>query len=153
MWFGEVCVNLAPVSTQSKKIVHHRFYNVEELDLKLLLSWVLHAVALMAVAYLLPGVVVEGFWAALWAALILGLVNTVVKPILLILTLPLTVLTLGLFYFILNGLMFYWVGSILDGFQVNGFWWAVLAALLYSLLATLLSSILLQEKVRIERIN
>jgi putative membrane protein len=97
------------------------------MDLKLLLSWVLHALALMGVAYLLPGVVV-------------------------ILTLPLTVLTLGLFYFILNGLMFYWVGSILDGFQVNGFWWAVLAALLYSLFATFLSSILLQEKVRIERI-
>ena len=122
------------------------------MDLKLLLSWVLHALALMGVAYLLPGVVVEGFWAALWAALILCLVNTVVKPVLLILTLPLTVLTLGLFYFILNGLMFYWVGSILEGFQVNGFWWAVLAALLYSLFATFLSSILLQEKVRIERI-
>ena len=128
------------------------FLNLEGMDLKLLLSWVLHAVALMGVAYLLPGVVVEGFWAALWAALILGLVNTIVKPVLLILTLPLTVLTLGLFYFILNGLMFYWVGSILEGFQVNGFWWAVLAALLYSLFATFLSSILFQEKVRIERI-
>lgn len=121
--------------------------------MKLLLSWALNAVALMAVAYLLPGVVVEGVWAALWAALILGLVNTVVRPILLILTLPLTVLTLGLFFFILNGLMFYWVGSILDGFHVDGFWWAVLAALLYSLFATFLSSILFQEKVRIERID
>lgn len=120
--------------------------------MKLLLSWVLNAVALMGVAFLLPGVVVEGFLAALWAALILGLVNTVVRPILLILTLPLTVLTLGLFYFVLNGLMFYWVGSILDGFTVDGFWWAVLAALLYSLFATFLSSILFQEKVRIERI-
>ena len=121
--------------------------------MKLLLSWVLNAVALMVVAYLLPGVLVDGFLSALWAALILGLVNTVVKPVLLILTLPLTVLTLGLFYFILNGLMFYWVGSILDGFQVNGFWWAVLAALLYSLLVTLLSSILFQQKVKIERIG
>ena len=61
--------------------------------MKLLLSWVLNAVALMGVAYLLPGVVVEGFLAALWAALILGLVNTVVRPILLILTLPLTIVT------------------------------------------------------------
>ena len=136
----------------SKLIVHHLFSELGGMDLKLLLSWVLHAVALMGVAYLLPGVVVEGVWAALWAALILGLVNTIVKPVLLILTLPLTVLTLGLFYFILNGLMFYWVGSILEGFQVNGFWWAVLAALLYSLFATFLSSILFQEKVRIERI-
>ncbi len=121
--------------------------------MKLLLTWVLNAVALMAVAYLLPGVVVGGFWAALWAALILGLVNTVVKPILLILTLPLTVLTLGLFYFVLNGLMFYWVGSVLENFQVDGFWWAVLASLLYSLFATVLSSLMFQERVRIERID
>ncbi len=121
--------------------------------LKLLLTWVLNAVALMAVAYLLPGVVVGGFWAALWAALILGLVNTVVKPILLILTLPLTVLTLGLFYFVLNGLMFYWVGSVLENFEVAGFWWAVLASLLYSLFATVLSSLMFQEPVRIERID
>lgn len=113
----------------------------------------MHALALMAVAYLLPGVVIEGFLGALWAALILGLVNTIVKPVLLILTLPLTVLTLGLFYFVLNGLMFYWVGSILDSFYVAGFWWAMLAALLYSLFVTVLSSILFPKQVRIERIN
>ena len=121
--------------------------------MKLLLSWVLNAIALIAVAYLLPGVMLDGFWAALWAALILGLVNTIVKPVLLVLTLPLTILTLGLFYFVLNGLMFYWVGSVLDGFRVDGFWWAVIASLLYSLFATLLSSLLFQEKVRVERIN
>ncbi|HEX4879012.1 MAG TPA: phage holin family protein [Limnobacter sp.] len=120
--------------------------------MRLLLSWVLNALALMGVAYLLPGVMVAGFWSALWAALVLGLVNTVVKPVLTILTLPLTILTLGLFYFILNGLMFYWVGSILDGFQVQGFWWAVLAALLYSLFATVLNGLVFQEKVKIERL-
>jgi putative membrane protein len=129
------------------------FKNLEGLNLKLLLSWVLNAVALMAVAYLLPGVMVDGVWAALWAALILGLVNTIVKPVLVVLTLPLTVVTLGLFYFVLNGLMFYWVGSVLDGFRVDGFWWAVIASLLYSLFATLMSSLLFQEKVRIERIS
>lgn len=123
------------------------------MTLKLLLSWLVHALALMVVAYLLPGVVIDGFLGALWAALILGLVNTIVKPVLLILTLPLTVLTLGLFYFVLNGLMFYWVGSILDSFYVAGFWWAMLAALLYSLLVTFLSSILFPKQVRIERIN
>ncbi|WP_370261116.1 phage holin family protein [Limnobacter sp.] len=120
--------------------------------MRLALVWVLNAVALMAVAYLLPGVVVDGFKAALWAALILGLVNTVVKPILTILTLPLTILTLGLFYFVLNGLMFYWVGSVMEGFRVSGFWWAVLAALLYSLFATVLNGVVLQEKVRVERL-
>lgn len=120
--------------------------------MNLLISWVLYAVALMAVAYLLPGVTVDGFLSALWAALILGLVNTFVRPVLALLTLPLTVLTLGLFYFVLNGLMFYWVGSVLDGFRVDGFWWAVLAALLYSLIATLLNSLVFQPKVKIERI-
>ncbi|HEX4917439.1 MAG TPA: phage holin family protein [Limnobacter sp.] len=120
--------------------------------MRLLIGWVLNALALMGVAYLLPGVMVAGFWAALWAALILGLVNTVVKPILTILTLPLTILTLGLFYFILNGLMFYWVGSVLDGFRVDGFWWAVLASLLYSLFAMVLNGLVFQEKVKIERL-
>ncbi|MCQ8896949.1 phage holin family protein [Limnobacter humi] len=120
--------------------------------MKLLLSWVLYALALMAVAYLLPGVHVNGFTSALWAALILGLVNTVVKPVLTILTLPLTVLTLGLFYFLLNGLMFYWVGSVLSGFRVDGFWWAVLAALLYSVFATFLNSLVFKPDVKIERL-
>lgn len=120
--------------------------------LKLLLVWVLHALALMGVAYLLPGVVVHGFVAALWAALLLGLVNTIVRPILTLLTLPLTVLTLGLFLFVLNGLLFYWVGDLLQGFEVNGFWWAVLASLLYSLFSTFLTGVAFQPKVRIDRI-
>ncbi|MFN4329381.1 MAG: phage holin family protein [Limnobacter sp.] len=120
--------------------------------MNLLIIWVLNALALMAVAYLLPGVTVDGFLSALWAALVLGLVNSVVRPVLTILTLPLTLLTLGLFYFVLNGLMFYWVGSVLDGFRVDGFWWSVLAALLYSLFATALSSVFFKPRVTIERL-
>jgi putative membrane protein len=120
--------------------------------LRLLIVWVLHALALMAVAYVLPGVIVHGFISALWAALFLGLVNTVVKPILTILTLPLTVVTLGLFLFVLNGLLFYWVGDILEGFEVAGFWWAVLASLLYSLFSTALTRAAFQPPVKIERI-
>lgn len=120
--------------------------------LVLLASWVVHAMALMAVAYVMPGVEVEGFAGALVAALLLGLVNTLIKPVLTILTLPLTVLTLGLFYFVLNGLMFYWVGSILEGFHVSGVWAAIFASLLYSICASVLSSMFLRPQVQIERI-
>lgn len=121
--------------------------------MRLLASWLLHAVGLMAVAYLLPGVTVESFTSALWAALILGLINTFIKPILALLTLPLTVLTLGIFYFILNGMMFYWAGAIVDGFIVDGVWWAVLASLLYSLVTSILVNMLLTPPVKIERLS
>lgn len=121
--------------------------------LNLLIVWALNTAALLVVAYMLPGVSVDGTWAAVWAALILGLVNAVVRPILLVLTLPLTVLTLGLFLFVLNGLMFYWVGAMLDRFTVDGFWWAVLAAALYSLITTFFNAVIFPKKVRIERIN
>ena len=119
----------------------------------LLASWVVHAMALMAVAYVIPGVEVEGFAGALVAALLLGLINSLVRPILTILTLPLTVLTLGLFYFVLNGLLFYWVGNLLEGLYVSGVWAAIFASLLYSILAAILTSAFLRPQVRIERIN
>lgn len=121
--------------------------------MRLLASWLLHATALVAVAYLLPGVTVDGFTSALWAALILGLINTFIKPILTLLTLPLTVITLGIFYFILNGLMFYWAGSIVDGFSVDGVLWAVLASLLYSVVTSVLMNLLLTPPVKIERLS
>ena len=119
----------------------------------LLASWVVHAMALMAVAYVIPGVEVEGFVGALVAALLLGLINSLVRPILTILTLPLTVLTLGLFYFVLNGLLFYWVGNLLEGFYVSGVWAAIFASLLYSFIASILTAAFLRPQVRIERIN
>lgn len=111
--------------------------------MELILVWILNAVALLAVAYLLPGIVVTSFGSALIAALVLGLVNTVVQPVLVILTLPITIVTLGLFYFVLNALLFWFVGSILTGFQVNGFWWAVAGALLYSIITGLLSRLII----------
>jgi putative membrane protein len=107
----------------------------------LLLVWLLNAVALLVVAYLLPGITVASFGSALIAALVLGLLNMLVKPLLVLLTLPITILTLGLFLIVLNALLFWFAGSILKGFQVNGFWWAVIGALLYSLISGLLSSI------------
>ncbi len=108
----------------------------------LLLVWILNAVALLIVAYILPGITVASFGSALIAALVLGLLNTVIKPLLILLTLPLTIVTLGLFLVVLNALVFWFAGSILRGFQVDGFWWAVLGAIIYSIVSTALAGLL-----------
>jgi putative membrane protein len=108
----------------------------------LILVWILNAVALLVVAYLLPGISVASFGSALIAALVLGLLNMLVKPVLIFLTLPITIVTLGLFLIVLNALLFWFAGSVLKGFQVNGFWWAVIGAILYSIISGLLSSLL-----------
>ena len=113
---------------------------------KLLLVWLVNAVALVAVAYLLPGISVAGFGTALIAALVLGLVNAVIKPILILLTLPVTLLTLGLFIFVINGLLFWCVGSFIDGFVVSGFWWGMLGAIAYSIVSWALSALLLPAR-------
>ena len=110
--------------------------------MELLLVWILNAVALLIVAYILPGINVASFGAALIAALVLGLLNTLVKPVLILLTLPITIVTLGLFLLVLNALVFWFAGSVLKGFQVNGFWWAMLGALVYSIVSGLLSRLL-----------
>ena len=111
--------------------------------MRLLLVWLINAAALMAVAYLLPGISVASFVTALVAALVLGLVNAVIRPILVLLTLPATILTLGLFIFVINGLLFWFVGSFIAGFVVSGFWWGVFGAIAYSLLSWALSALLL----------
>lgn len=108
----------------------------------LLLVWILNAVGLLVVAYILPGIVVASFWSAMWAALVLGLINMLVKPLFVLLTLPITIVTVGLFLFVINALLFWLAGSILKGFQVNGFWWAVGGALLYSLISGFLTNLI-----------
>jgi putative membrane protein len=110
--------------------------------MRLLLVWVLNAIALLGVAYIYPGVQVEDWKSAAIAALVLGLVNTLVKPVLVLLTLPVTILTLGLFLVVLNALLFWGVAEVLPGFNVNGFWAAVLGAILYSLIGWALSNLL-----------
>ena len=110
--------------------------------MRLLLVWVLNAIALLGVAYVYPGVQVEDWKSAAIAALVLGLVNTLVKPVLVLLTLPVTILTLGLFLVVLNALLFWGVAEVLPGFNVNGFWAAVLGAILYSLIGWALSKLL-----------
>ena len=112
--------------------------------IRLLIVWLINAVALIAVAYLMPGIAVSSFGAALVAALVLGLVNAFVRPILVLLTLPVTILTLGLFIFVLNGLLFWMVGSWLQGFEVAGFWSAVFGAIVFSIISWALSALVLR---------
>lgn len=109
---------------------------------RFLLAWLVNTLALIAVAYLMPSITVSSFGAALIAALVLGLVNAIVRPVLVLLTLPVTILTLGLFIFVLNGLLFWMVASWLEGFHVAGFWSGVLGAILFSLVSWLLSALL-----------
>ena len=102
--------------------------------MKLLLKWLLSAAALLAVAYLYSGVTVTSFTGALIAAAVLGALNMVVRPVLVLLTLPVTVVTLGLFLFVVNALMFWAAASLVSGLNVNGFGAALLGSLIYSVL-------------------
>ena len=113
--------------------------------MRLLITWLINALALLAVPYLMHSVSVDSFGAALIAALILGFVNTLIRPILLVLTLPATVLTLGLFIFIINGLMFWLVAQLVGGFHVASFWAAVGGAIVYSIVSWALSTLLLKK--------
>jgi putative membrane protein len=112
---------------------------------KLLVVWVLNALALMAVAYLVPGIHVASFGAALLAAVVIGLANMLVRPVLVILTLPITLLTLGLFLLVINGLIFWLAGDWLQGFSVSTFMSGMLGALVYSVIAWIFSAIVLDK--------
>jgi len=113
--------------------------------MSLLIAWLINTAALLALPYLMNSVRVDDVGAALVAALILGLVNTLIRPVLVLLTLPVTLLTLGLFILIINGLLFWMVSSMVSGFHVTGFWAGVGGALLYSIISWALSSMLLKK--------
>ena len=110
--------------------------------MKILVKWLLSAVALLLVANLYSGVQVSSFGAAMIAALVMGLLNAVVRPILVVLTLPLTLVTLGLFLFVINAAMFWSVAAVLEGFQVSGFGAALLGSLIYTVLGLVIESAL-----------
>lgn len=110
--------------------------------MKLISKWLLLAAALLFVAYVYDGVSLNGFQAALIAAFVIGLLNTFVKPLLVILTLPVTVITVGLFLFVINALMFWGAASLLDGFNVTGFQAALIGSLIYSVLSYLINTAL-----------
>ncbi|CAN5803580.1 phage holin family protein [Variovorax sp. LG9.2] len=110
--------------------------------MRLILKWLLSAIALLAVAYLYNGVQVTSFGSALIAAAVIGLLNMVVRPVLVVLTLPVTIVTLGLFLFVINALMFWAASGLLGGFHVNGFGAALLGSLIYSLLGLVIEAAL-----------
>jgi putative membrane protein len=101
--------------------------------MKIIVRWLLLAAALLLVAQIYPGVQVKSFGSAMIAALVIGLLNTLLRPILVLLTLPVTLLTLGLFLFIINAAMFYAAANVLDGLNVAGFTAALIGSLIYSL--------------------
>lgn len=105
--------------------------------LTLLLRLIWNSLGLILLAELVPGIEVNGFYIALISALVLGFLNTIVRPILLILTLPITILTLGLFTFIINAGLFMFVASFVDGFAVDGFWYALLGSVFMSVVSIL----------------
>lgn len=108
--------------------------------MKLLSTWLLAACALLLVAYVYPGVQVVSFSSALIAAAVIGLFNMLLRPVLVVLTLPVTVITLGLFLFVINALLFWAASGVLNGFHVNGFWAAMLGSLIYSALMLIVNS-------------
>ena len=110
--------------------------------MKLVLKWLCSAAAMLAVAYRYSGVVVTSFTGALIAAAVLGALNTVVRPILVLLTLPVTLVTLGLFIFVVNALMFWAAASLVSGLSVSGFGAALIGSLIYSMLQLLIEFVL-----------
>ncbi len=113
--------------------------------MRLLLTWIINAAALMALPYLMHSVTVTDIGTALIAALVLGLVNTLIRPVLVLLTLPVTFLSLGLFILVINGFLFWVVAQMVGGFHVEGFLSAMLAAILYSVISWALSTLLLRK--------
>lgn len=109
--------------------------------MSLLLRWLFSAMSLMLVTYLVPGIVVASFYSALWAALVIGFANALVRPILVILTLPINILTLGLFTLVINALLFWLASTVVKGFAVSGFWPAFWGALATSVISSILNGI------------
>lgn len=113
--------------------------------MKLLAGWLLNALALLAVAHLVPDIHVSNLMVALLAAVVIGLVNMLIKPILVILTLPVTIITLGLFLFVINGALFWAVGHFLQGFEVKTLMAGIIGALAYSVISWVLSAIVIDK--------
>ncbi|MCC6610990.1 MAG: phage holin family protein [Burkholderiales bacterium] len=107
----------------------------------LIISWIINAVALLLLPYVMPSIEVKNFYVALIVALILGFLNAIVRPVLVLLTLPITVLTLGVFILVINALLFWFVASFVKGFHVAGFWSAFWGAIVYSIISWAVSTL------------
>lgn len=113
--------------------------------MKLIARWLLSAFALMIIAYVVPGIVVSNFYSALVAALVLGLINALIRPVIILLTLPVNILTLGLFTLVINALLFWLAASVVKGFYVANFWSAFWGAVLMWLISWILNGLLKSE--------
>ena len=118
----------------------------------LMLRWLILTVAILITSYLVEGIIVSGFFTAIFAAAVLGILNAFLRPIALILTLPINILSLGLFTFVINAIMLKMASSIIPGFSVNGFWAAVLGAFLVSIISWVLNSFV-NEKGNVQYIE
>ncbi len=114
--------------------------------MKWILKLLLTAVAVFVLEKILPGITVASYTDAIWAALVIGLLNSFVRPLLIFLTLPATLITMGLFLFVINAFIIMMAGNFLDGFTVASFWWALLFSILLSILQPILHSILGEDK-------
>ena len=105
----------------------------------IIIRWLLMALAIMLLGYCLPGISISGFWSALWVALFLGIVNAIIKPVLILITLPINILTLGLFTFVINALLVMLASTVIKGFYVQGFLYALLFSLILSIITFVLN--------------
>lgn len=118
----------------------------------LLVRWLVLTVAIILASYLLEGIYLSGFSSAFFAAALLGILNALFRPVILILTLPINILTLGLFTFVINALMLKMVSGVIPGFEVHGFWTAVFGALIISVVSGLLNYFI-SDRGRVERVD
>lgn len=109
--------------------------------MSIIIKWLLMVLAIFISAYFIPGVAIASFWSALWLALFLGVVNILVKPILILITLPINILTLGLFTFVINALLILLASSVIKGFSVSGFFVAMLFSIVLSVVSYLLNAL------------
>ena len=107
----------------------------------LIIRWLLFAISLLFIAWLIPGITIESFNAALYASFIIGLVNVFIRPLFVVITIPITIITLGLFIFIINAILFGLVAYIVPGFEVDGFLSALLGSILLSIISTFINNI------------
>lgn len=113
--------------------------------MNLLIKWLISATAIVISAYLIPGVFVAGFWTAIWLSVLLGIINVVLKPILIILTLPINIITLGLFTFVINAALILFASSLVKGFSVDGFFAAMLFSMVLSVVGYFLNSVFVKK--------
>lgn len=114
--------------------------------MRFIIKYLLTALAIYATADILSGIHVQSFWMAIVVALVLGLINMTIKPLMIVLTIPFTIISLGLFLLVINALMIMLTGWLIDGFTVDGFWWALAFSIIQAIIASLLEKLVLKEE-------